>query len=130
MSEIMSRRDLEFLLHEWLDVEALTARDRFADHSRETFDGVLGLSERLATDLFAPHNRAADLAEPTWDGQDVHLLPEVKKAVNAYAAADLLHDDYVEEYPQSGERIRGKDIPRAIYDNYPSIPSWSTMPTD
>jgi ketosteroid isomerase-like protein len=24
------------------------------------------------------------------------------------AAADLLHDDYVEEYPQSGERIRGK----------------------
>ncbi len=64
--------------------------ERFADHSRETFDGVLGLSERLATDLFAPHNRAADLDEPTWDGQDVHLLPEVKKAVDAYAAADLL----------------------------------------
>ena len=64
--------------------------ERFADHSRETFDGVLGLSERLATDLFAPHNRAADLEEPRWDGQQVHLLPEVKKAVDAYAAADLL----------------------------------------
>jgi ketosteroid isomerase-like protein len=24
------------------------------------------------------------------------------------AIDDLLHDDYVEEYPQSGERIRGK----------------------
>jgi alkylation response protein AidB-like acyl-CoA dehydrogenase len=90
MSEIMSRRDLEFLLYEWLDAEALTTRERFADHSRETFDGVLELSERLATDLFAPHNRAADLTEPTWDGQDVHLLPEVKKAVEAYASADLL----------------------------------------
>ena len=90
MSEIMSRRDLEFLLYEWLDVEALTTRERYADHSRETFDGVLGLSERLATDLFAPHNRAADLEEPRWDGQQVHLLPEVKKAVDAYAAADLL----------------------------------------
>jgi alkylation response protein AidB-like acyl-CoA dehydrogenase len=98
MSEIMSRRDLEFLLYEWLDVEALTARQRFADHSRETFDGVLGLSERLATDLFAPHNRAADLAEPTWDGQDVHLLPEVKKAVDAYAAADLLRLGFDEEH--------------------------------
>jgi len=98
MSEIMSRRDLEFLLYEWLDVEALTTRKRFADHSRETFDGVLGLSERLATDLFAPHNRAADLDEPTWDGQDVHLLPEVKKAVDAYAAADLLRLGFDEEH--------------------------------
>jgi len=24
------------------------------------------------------------------------------------AIDDLMHDDYVEEYPQSGERIRGK----------------------
>ncbi len=64
MSEIMSRRDLEFLLYEWLDVEALTTRERYAEHSRETFDGVLELSEQLATDQFAPHNRAADLEEP------------------------------------------------------------------
>ncbi|WP_310527282.1 acyl-CoA dehydrogenase [Nocardioides sp.] len=98
MSEIMSRRDLEFLLYEWLDVEDLTTRTRYADHSRETFDGVLGLSERLATDLFAPHNRAADLTEPSWDGQDVHLLPEVKQAVDAYAAADLLRLGFDEEH--------------------------------
>jgi hypothetical protein len=39
------------------------------------------------------------------------------------AASDLLHDDHIEEYPQSGERIRGKDNARGVYDNYPSIPS-------
>jgi hypothetical protein len=39
------------------------------------------------------------------------------------AAADLLHDDYVEEYPQSGERIRGKGNARGVYENYPGIPS-------
>ena len=33
-SKILSRRDIEFLLYEWLDVESLTARPRFADHSR------------------------------------------------------------------------------------------------
>jgi ketosteroid isomerase-like protein len=38
------------------------------------------------------------------------------------AAADLLHEDYVEEYPQSGEKIRGKHNARAVYKNYPSIP--------
>jgi len=32
---------------------------------------------------------------------------------------DLIHDDYVEEYPQSGERIRGEHNSRAIAENYP-----------
>ena len=38
------------------------------------------------------------------------------------AIAELMHDDYVEEYPQSGERIRGKDVARTVYENYPSVP--------
>jgi len=47
-SLLLSRRDLEFLLYEWLDVELLTKRERFAEHSRETFDAVLDLSEQIA----------------------------------------------------------------------------------
>ena len=39
------------------------------------------------------------------------------------ALADLVHDDYVEEYPQSGERIRGKQNVRAVTENYPGLPS-------
>jgi ketosteroid isomerase-like protein len=35
------------------------------------------------------------------------------------AIDDLLHDDYVEEYPQSGERIRGKHNSRVVGENYP-----------
>lgn len=31
----------------------------------------------------------------------------------------LLTDDVVEDYPQSGERIRGKANRRAIFENYP-----------
>jgi ketosteroid isomerase-like protein len=38
------------------------------------------------------------------------------------AIADLMHDDYVEEYPQSGEKIRGKDNVRTVYENYPGLP--------
>ena len=55
---LLSRRDLEFLLHEWLDVDSLTERPRYAEHSRETFDAVLDLAEQIATEHFAPHNRA------------------------------------------------------------------------
>ncbi len=39
------------------------------------------------------------------------------------AMEELLYDDYVEEYPQSGERIRGKDNWRKIAENYPGLPN-------
>jgi ketosteroid isomerase-like protein len=38
------------------------------------------------------------------------------------AIEDLLHDDYLEEYPHSGERIRGKHNWRTILQNYPGRP--------
>ena len=44
MAEFFSRRDVDFLLYEWLDVVQLTKRDHFAEHSRDTFDAVIDLS--------------------------------------------------------------------------------------
>src|SRR5438445_13138893 len=63
-SLLLSRRDLDFLLYEWLEVAALTERERFADHSRGTFDAVLDLAEHVATNDFAPHNKLSDAREP------------------------------------------------------------------
>jgi alkylation response protein AidB-like acyl-CoA dehydrogenase len=88
-SVLLSRRDLDFLLYEWLDVEELTKRPRFADHSKETFDDVLDLSERIATEQFAPHNKLNDAHEPTFDGETVHVIDEVKQALRAFADAGL-----------------------------------------
>ena len=34
---------------------------------------------------------------------------------------ELSTDDFVEEWPQSGERIRGRDNSKAINDNYPQM---------
>jgi len=55
--------------------------------------------------------------------------PNTREVIDHYAKAmetqDLeglaavLHDDYVEEYPQSGERIVGRDNLLAIVANYP-----------
>ena len=89
-SKILSRRDFEFLLYEWLDVESLTRRPRFAEHTRETFDAALDTSERIATEYFAPHNRKNDDHEPRFDGEQVHLLPEVKSALGAFSEAGLM----------------------------------------
>ena len=90
MSTIMSRRDLEFLLHEWLGTEELLARPRYADHSRDTLDAVLDLAEQVATTQFSPHNRRSDLNEPTYDGATVTVIPEVGVALQAFADAGFL----------------------------------------
>ena len=89
-STILSRRDLAFLLYEWLDVTSLTARPRFADHTRETFDAALDTAERIATDLFATHNKKNDQNEPHVVDGKVVLIPEVKAALDAYCEAGLL----------------------------------------
>ncbi len=89
-SQLLSRRDLDFLLYEWLDVDVLTKRARYADHSRETFDAVLDLSEQIATRNFAPHNKKNDANEPYVDGGRVHLIPEVKAALEVFGRAGLL----------------------------------------
>ena len=41
-----------------------------------------------------------------------------------YAASALLHDDYILEWPQSGERIRGSDNFAALNTNYPAEGEW------
>ncbi|WP_323792059.1 acyl-CoA dehydrogenase [Nocardioides sp.] len=89
-SKIMNRRDLDFLLYEWLDVEGLVSRERYCEHDRETFDGVLDLSAQLAEDHFAPLNRLADTDEP-YVGDDGRVVQpaEVKRALEAYTASGL-----------------------------------------
>ncbi len=89
-SLLLSRRDLEFLLYDWLDAESLVQRPRFAEHSREIFDAVLDLAAEVATEQFAPHNKRGDAEEPTFDGTRVHLIPEVRKALDVLAHTGLI----------------------------------------
>ncbi|RBO93717.1 acyl-CoA dehydrogenase [Nocardia puris] len=106
-SNLISRRDLDFLLYEWLRVEGLTALPRFGEHSKETFDGFLDLCEDIATRYFAPHNKRADAQEPTFDGARVTLIPEVKTAVEAFAKANLVGAGM-------DERIGGLQLPATV----------------
>ena len=92
----MTYRDtLAFLLYDWLDVVALTRRDRYADHSRETFDAVLETCERIAREKYAPFNRLVDTeaprAEQAADGSLRVVLPQAtQEARDAYAASGML----------------------------------------
>ncbi|MGK9066755.1 acyl-CoA dehydrogenase [Stutzerimonas chloritidismutans] len=84
---LLCPRNLAFELYEVLDAESLTQRERFADHSRETFDAALDTARSIAAELFAPHNRKADENEPEYRDGEALLIPEVKPAVDAFIEA-------------------------------------------
>ncbi|MDZ4363472.1 acyl-CoA dehydrogenase family protein, partial [Brevundimonas sp.] len=90
MSLLLSRRDLEFLLYDWLKIDALTDRARYAEHSRETFTAAMALCETLATDHFAPHNRLSDENEPVFESGRARIIPEVKAATDLFSEAGLI----------------------------------------
>ncbi|GAA3530352.1 acyl-CoA dehydrogenase [Aeromicrobium flavum] len=90
MSVVLSRRDVDFLLFEWLDAAGLTERERYAEHSRDTFDAVLDLAETIATRQFAPINRLLDTQEPVVGEDGKVVLPaELSEALRVYAESGM-----------------------------------------
>ncbi|MES1944036.1 acyl-CoA dehydrogenase domain-containing protein [Salinisphaera sp. PC39] len=97
MSTLIDRRDLDFLLYDFLGVERLCEAPRFAQHDRETFDAVIEAAYKLAEEQFASHASKLDANEPTFDGERVHLIPEVKEALDAYIEGGFLAAAFDEE---------------------------------
>lgn len=88
---LLCPRNLAFELYEVLDAEALNQRERFAEHTRETFDAAIGTARAIAEKHFAPHNRKADENEPRFENGEALLIPEVKLAVDAFLEAGFLN---------------------------------------
>ncbi|MBJ7288820.1 acyl-CoA dehydrogenase [Williamsia sp.] len=108
MAAPLSRRDIDFLLFEWLDVAALTTRERFTEHSRETFDDVLDLSADIATKMFATHNKKGDQNEPyIGDDGKVVLIDEVQAALDEFTKSGLMAGSF-------DESVGGLQLPNVI----------------
>ena len=84
------RATIDFLLYDWLNAEGLCQRERHTEHNRETFDAVLDLSEKIASEQFAPINRLTDEHEPTFDGVTVTLPKETPVAMAAFNESGLM----------------------------------------
>ena len=86
-SPLINQKNLQFLLHEVFPIEKLCCYARFAEHEVSTFDAVIQAAHDLALKQFLPHNRLSDNHEPEFDQGRVKIIPEVKTALDAYAAA-------------------------------------------
>jgi butyryl-CoA dehydrogenase len=69
------RLNIEFLLTDWLKIDELFERPRYADHSWESIADLLATAERIAAEKYEPYNRLIDVEVPVFDGEHV-ILPE------------------------------------------------------
>ncbi len=84
MSLKFNRRELDFLLYEFLDTEALCAQPRYAAHDRETFDAIVDSALAVAGETFANHAAEIDAQEPEFVDGRVRMLPAVKQGLDAF----------------------------------------------
>ncbi|MFZ2241205.1 MAG: acyl-CoA dehydrogenase [Gordonia amarae] len=109
MADPISRRDLDFQLYEWLDVEQLTKFERYADHSKDTFDAVLDLAQDIAIKKYAPFNKLLDQDEPYVGDDGKVVLPDATaEGVREFLAAGLIAGPF-------GEDLDGGSLPATVH---------------
>ena len=86
---LLDRRDLEFQLYEVFDVESTLTRERYADHNRETIDAAIDVAQAIAEKYFLPYRQKVDTNQPTFDGEKVQMIPEIKIALDAVVESGL-----------------------------------------
>jgi len=88
--QLYSRKNIDFILHEVLEVEELCKDDYFQNHSKETFDLVLDMTDEISQKTSLPAFVDSDRNQPQLiEGQvKVHLgLHTFEKA---YAASEYI----------------------------------------
>jgi butyryl-CoA dehydrogenase len=77
------------MLFELFNAEALTSRPRYAEHSKETFTAAIETAKTVAERYFLPIRQKIDGNQPTFDGEKVVMIPEIKVALDAAQEAGL-----------------------------------------
>ena len=86
---MINDREISFLLYELFDTESLCQRERYQDHDKTTFNEVINTAKQVAEKYFLPIRHKLDHHQPTFDGKHVHLLPELKPAIDALVESGI-----------------------------------------
>ncbi len=90
MTEVLRGRDIQFLLYEFLDAASLLERDRYHEHSVDIFNSTVDAARHIAEKYLLPHYQKGDENEPTFDGQNIQMIPETREAWDVIRASGFL----------------------------------------
>ena len=77
-------REIEFVLHDVLNVSQLTKLPGYADAGRDTFNGVIEEAAKLIEEKIAPLNARGDAQGCRWDNGEVQLPDGYAEAYRLY----------------------------------------------
>jgi alkylation response protein AidB-like acyl-CoA dehydrogenase len=106
--QLYSRQNLDFLLHEVLEVQQLCKDDYFKNHSKETFDLVLEMTDEITKKTSLPAFVDSDRNQPKLVDGNVKVHPALHTFTKAYAAAGMIASTFDEEFG-------GQQLPKTIY---------------
>lgn len=89
MTIIVDRRNLDFLFYEMFGLEAVLSAEIFAHCDRAVVEQIVNAAQRLAEDLYLPSAARLDACPPSFVNGEVEIMPEVGKALAAYADSGL-----------------------------------------
>lgn len=103
-----SRRNIDFMMNEVFDVEALTRYPYYQDHSSETLNMIVDTAWKIGNEIMYPAFQEMDTNPPCWVDGQVKVHPVVK--------------DFLREYGQGGwinahmsYEFGGQQIPNIIH---------------
>ncbi|MGB0505824.1 MAG: acyl-CoA dehydrogenase [Pikeienuella sp.] len=96
---LLSARDMEFLLFDWIGLEARLEEQQKTGGGidREAAQAYFDLSQKVAEEEFLPHYKASDVTEPWLDADGVHVLPEIGAALSKFRDLGLFGASFPEE---------------------------------
>ncbi|MFV0383119.1 acyl-CoA dehydrogenase [Paracoccus sp. (in: a-proteobacteria)] len=100
MSMIVDRRQLDFLLYDFLGLQQLLDTEYYSDWDRETVDKTLDTAQKIAETYFLPVAAQVDAEEPRFEDGRVIQPEGVGRALGAQAGAGLFALPF--DYEQGG----------------------------
>ncbi len=88
--QIADRRDVDFVLHEQLNVENLTTYERFEDFNKKTVDMVVSEARNLAIKELLPYLKEADEEGCTFDNGTVTVPKAFHRAYKLFAEGEWI----------------------------------------
>ncbi len=104
---IADRRDVDFVLHEQLDVETLSQHEKFAEFSKKTIDLIVSEARNLAIKEILPTQKIADEEGCTLENGKVTVPEAFYRLYDLFCEGEWLA---MSEDPQWG----GQGMPRTV----------------
>jgi butyryl-CoA dehydrogenase len=103
-----SRRNLDFILYEVLDILSLAKEDYFSAHDAETMDMVLNIAEGIAEKIMRPVLIETDRNPPDLKDGKVKVHPAAADYFKAVCDSGILSACF-------DEKFGGQQLPRTVY---------------